>query len=212
MAERYSKFLKNPTQLLDVVDYLIKKFSQQKASEVSSHKVVQFYEISKTIERLNEAGAIVPDELRRLKLELSCDVLEHEKISEQRARASVVLQEMELRLSNSITELRSAITRLNRSNNTKTKTKRYVKRTSPSILAKEIRKALRELGGSAKKSDVLQRVKLNMDGKFKPQDLERDSNGNLNWEKWAITEKSKMIKEGVLKAGTSFGIWELRRK
>jgi len=211
MSEKHAQFVKHPSQLIDILDYVVKKYAQQKTSEVTVDKVVQYHEISKTINRLKEAGAVVPDELRRLKIELSHVVVEHEKIMGQREQAVAVLQEMELRLSNSITEIRSAISRLT-SSNSKSKIKRYVKRTSPSILAKEIRKALRELGGSAKKADVLKKVQSNMDGKFKPQDLERDAQGNLNWEKWAVAEKAKMTKEGIFKANTSFGIWELRRK
>jgi hypothetical protein len=33
-------------------------------------------------------------------------------------------------------------------------------------------------------------------GKFKLQDLEKDVQGNMNWEKWAVAEKTKMIKSG----------------
>ena len=211
MSEKHAQFVKHPTQLIDIIDYVVKRHAQQKTSDVSADKVVQYHEISKTIDRLKDAGAVVPDELRRLKIELSHVVVEHEKIMGQRDQAVAVLQEMELRLSNSITEIRSVISRLT-SSSSKSKSKRYVKRTSPSILAKEIRKALRELGGAAKKADVLKKVQSNMDDKFKPQDLERDAQGNLNWEKWAVVEKDKMIKEGVLKANAGFGIWELRRK
>lgn len=51
-----------------------------------------------------------------------------------------------------------------------------------------------------------------MDGRFKPQDLERDAQGNLNWEKWANAEKNKMVKAGVISANAGFGVWQLHRK
>jgi len=76
----------------------------------------------------------------------------------------------------------------------------------------QICKALRELGGVGKKSEVIEKIRSNMDGKFKPDDMKRDSVGVLNWEKWVVSEHSRMIKEGVLTTGLNNRLWELRRK
>lgn len=206
------RYIKDPLKLVDILNEVIKKKGQTKSSEIQADRIVQFNEISKTIDRLKEAGTEIPGELRQLKIQLSHDAAEHEKSSAVHQEALFILKEMENRLGNTLTELRAAIARLADPIGKKTKSKRYVKRTSPAILAKEVRKALRELGGSARKVDVLEKIKVNMEGKFKPQDLERDSQGNLNWEKWVVVEKLKMIKEGVIKAKAGFGIWELRRK
>lgn len=154
----------------------------------------------------------MPDDLRRMKISLSHDAELYERSTQERNDALEVLKLLELRVSNSLTVIRSSISKLSAASTQTQKTKRYVKRTSPAVLAKETRKALRELGGSGKKSDVLKRIQVNMDGKFKPQDLERDSQGVLNWERWVVVEKSRMVKEGTLKTGTKHGVWELRRK
>jgi hypothetical protein len=174
--------------------------------------MVQYNEISKTIERLKESGTEIPGELRRLKIELSLEADEYEKANKMFQNTLSLLKEIEIRLGNSLTEVRSVISRKNSGADSKRKAQRYVKRTSPNILAKEIRKALRELGGSGKKADVFQKMRINLEGKFKPQDIERDAQGNLNWEKWAVVEKIRMTKTGIIKAGSGFGIWELRRK
>ena len=206
------RYLADPLKLIDILNEVVKKKGQVKPSEIPADSVVQFKEISKTIDRLKEAGSEVPDALRRLKIQLSHDAAEHEKLSVAHQDALLILKDMENRLGSSLTELRATIARLLEPVGKKVKAKRYVKRTSPSILAKEVRVALRELGGSGKKMDVLEKMRQNMDGKFKPQDLERDSQGTLNWEKWAVAEKVRMTKEGVIHANAGFGIWQLRRK
>jgi len=212
LSAEIERYMKEPLKLIDILDEVVKKSAQKKASEIQVDRLVQFNEISKTIDRLKEAGAEAPEELRRLKIALSHDVDEYEKATTAHQNAIFILKELEIRLGNSLTEVRAALTRINLKSSSKPKSRHYVKRTSPGILAKEIKKALRQLGGSGKKVDVFEKMKLSMEGKFKPQDLERDSQGNLNWEKWAVTEKMKMIKAGVIKAGAGFGIWELRRK
>jgi len=207
--ERYSS---DPLKLIDILDEVVKKYALKKPSEVQADRVVQFNEISKTIDRLKEVGTKAPDELRRLKIELSHEAAEYEESLFSYQAAVNILKEMEMRLGNSLTMVRATLSSMTGRTDTKAKTRRYVKRTSPTILAKEVRKALRELGGAGKKADVLQKMRLNMEGKFKAEDLEKDNRGNLNWERWTVAEKVKMAKTGVIKTSSRFGIWELRRK
>ena len=202
----------DPHKLINVLDGLIKKQIVKKPSERQSQKAVQFIEISKTVERLQEAGTEVPAELRRLKLELSHQAAEYEKTLAAYQSAVNLLKGLEMRLGNSLTLARATLTRLTGKGNSRPKTRRYVKRTSPKILAKELRKALHELGGAAKKGEVLDKIRQNMEGRFKPQDLEKDTRGNPNWERWAVAEKVKMTKKGIIKASSSFGIWELMKR
>jgi len=206
------RYMSDPLKLVDILDEVVKKIALNKPSAIKADRMVQFNEISKTIERLKEAGTEIPDELRRLKIELSLEAAEYEKANSMYQNALVFLKEIEIRLGNSLTEVRAAISRTHSGADSKRRARRYVKRTSPNILAKEIRKALRELGGSGKRADVFQKMRLNLEGKLKPQDIERDAQGNLNWKKWAVAEKIKMTKTGIIKAGSGFGIWELRRK
>jgi len=206
MAERHAQFLKEPVKIVDILDYVIKKLSEQSQKNVTTDEICQLDEITKAIDRLKNSGAKVPDELRKLKIQLSSVVTEHEN-------ALQTLQTLEMRLSHTITDLRAKVKHLgDKSQNTQKPKKRYVKRTSPTLLRKEITKALRELGGSAKRSEILDKIRANMDGKFKPADLEKDSKDVLSWEKWVVADRAKMIKEGVLKAGGNQKLWELRRK
>jgi hypothetical protein len=211
-SDEVEHYVRNPIRLIDILDKVIKRYNQNKPPEMKVDKVIQYNEISKTIDRLKEAGTMVPDELRRLKIELSHEAETYEKENERYQNAVQVLKGIELRLGNSLTQVRAILSTATNDKKHIPKVRRYVKRTSPAILAKELRKALRELGGTGKKAEVLQKMNQNLNGKFKPQDLEKDVQGNMNWEKWAVAEKTKMIKSGIIKSGSQFGVWELRRK
>jgi hypothetical protein len=211
-SDEVEHYVRDPIRLIDILDKVIKRYNQKKPPEMKADRVIQYNEISKTIDRLKETGTIVPDELRRLKIELSHEAETYEKENERFQNAVQVLKEIELRLGNSLTQVRAILSNATNDKKHTPKVRRYVRRTSPAILAKEVRKALRELGGAGKKADVLQKMKQNLNGKFKPQDLEKDARGNINWEKWAVAEKTKMIKSGTIKSGSQFGVWELRRK
>ena len=211
-SEEVDYYVRDPIRLIDILDKVIKRYNQKKPSEMKADRVIQYNEISKTIDRLKETGTIVPDELRRLKIELSHEAEIYEKENELFQNAVQVLTEIELRLGNSLTQVRSILSNATNDKKNIPKVRRYVKRTSPAILAKELRKALRELGGTGKKAEVFQKMNQNLNGKFKPQDLEKDVQGNMNWGKWAVAEKTKMIKSGTIKSGSQFGVWELRRK
>lgn len=211
-AIKLDEYLSDPSPLLEALGKIVKKVSQNRPSEIPIEKVVQYHEVSKTIERLREAGTEVPDELRRLKLDLAKYAEAHKEANENCSQALLVLQDIEGHLNLTLADVRAAISKLSADGSPKGKTKRYVKRTSPTILARELRKAMRQLGGSAKKAEILQVMRENLEGRFKPQDLERDAQGNLNWEKWVVAEKNKMVKDGVIRTGSGFGVWELRRK
>ncbi|HNS79329.1 MAG TPA: hypothetical protein PKM17_11835, partial [Syntrophorhabdus sp.] len=206
MSGQQSKSYKDPLKIIDTIDASIKSLIEQCKTKATPEQVLQLNEITKTIKRLQDSKASVPDELRKLKIELSAIVTEHNN-------ALHLLRSIEIRLAHTITDLRAKIKYLVDHNHDNSKRrKRYVKRTSPMLLRKEICKALRELGGVGKKSEVIEKIRSNMDGKFKPDDMKRDSVGVLNWEKWVVSEHSRMIKEGVLTTGLNNRLWELRRK
>ncbi|MBF0234500.1 MAG: hypothetical protein HQK65_15885 [Desulfamplus sp.] len=210
MSKKKSAENKTPSNLINELEQIIRQMGQKMQPDISPDKVLQFNEISKTIDRLKENGAKVPDELRMLKIELSYDAEKYQNTFSENQEALDSLQDIEIKLNNTLAFVRTTVSRLKGTDTNRKKTKRYVKRTSPTILAKETRKALRELGGSGKKADVLEIILKNMDGKFKHLDLERDSSGVLNWERWVVAEKNKMTKEGKMTSGSGFGVWELR--
>ncbi|MFN3467237.1 MAG: winged helix-turn-helix domain-containing protein [Candidatus Brocadiales bacterium] len=84
--------------------------------------------------------------------------------------------------------------------------------TKQSLYRKPILETLLEMGGSGDKNAVLGRVHEKMKGKFNSADYEKTSTGEVRWENTAAWERFKMVKDGLLKADSPRGIWEITEK
>lgn len=69
--------------------------------------------------------------------------------------------------------------------------------------------ALNELGGSAKLQDILVRVEQLMKGKLKELDYEKLSSNTHRWRNTAQWTRNSMVKEGLLKQDSPWGMWEI---
>jgi restriction system protein len=70
---------------------------------------------------------------------------------------------------------------------------------------------LTEMGGKAKAADVLERVGHIMKPRLKPVDFEPLASGpdNPRWRNAAQWARNSMVKEGLLKANSPRGVWEI---
>ncbi|HOJ93187.1 MAG TPA: winged helix-turn-helix domain-containing protein [Dictyoglomaceae bacterium] len=76
-----------------------------------------------------------------------------------------------------------------------------------------ILKALVEMGGRGRVYEVLDRVFEIMEPTLKPIDLELlPRNGGLRWRNAAQWARVDMVKEGLLKSDSPYGIWEITDK
>ena len=85
------------------------------------------------------------------------------------------------------------------------------KKTPESAYRDPILKALSELGGKAKTSDVLDRVYENMKGVLNEYDKQPVPSvpSQQRWRHTAQIVRNKLVKEGLIKKGSQRGIWEL---
>jgi len=82
--------------------------------------------------------------------------------------------------------------------------------TPQSDYCQPILQALVEMGGSARTSDILTRVEQLMRGKLKEVDYEpHRSDGTVRWSKSAQWARNRMAREGLLKADSPRGVWEI---
>lgn len=202
MASYSKKYIDHPGKTIDILEKVITEIAGRVDFNDYDANSVQLTEVTKVIESLNEKGVDVPDELRRLKSTLSLTIHDQEKIIQQ-------LQGLEIRLSSVLDNLRLRLSKNGQATTTRRLKKRYVFETSPMILQKEIRKAIRELGGKGRKKEIIEIIQRNLDGKFKKNDRVR-KNGTEQWILNATKERGFMIRDGILKSGSPRGIWELR--
>ena len=76
-------------------------------------------------------------------------------------------------------------------------------------MQKEIRKAIRELGGKGQKKKIIEIIERNLEGKFKKNDRIKKNDTEM-WILNVTKERGFMIRDGVIKSGSPHGIWELR--
>jgi hypothetical protein len=69
--------------------------------------------------------------------------------------------------------------------------------------------ALNEMRGKARMGEVLDRVHEKVRNMLTPFDYEQHSGGDPRWRKAAQFERLMMVQEGLLKSGSSRGLWEL---
>ena len=77
-----------------------------------------------------------------------------------------------------------------------------------------ILQALSDLGGSAKRKDVLGALEQSLRDVLKPIDEQSPSSeaGQVQWQISAQSAHSRMMKEGLLRTKSPFGIWEITDK
>jgi restriction system protein len=87
-------------------------------------------------------------------------------------------------------------------------------RTPESVFYRPILQALNEMGGSGKTAEVLDRVGQIMKGVLKEVDYQplASSPDNLRWRNTAQWARNSMVQEGLLKADSPRGVWELSDK
>ncbi len=85
-------------------------------------------------------------------------------------------------------------------------------RTPQKDFRQPILRALYEKGGSGKTPEVLARVAGILGDKLTDADRATLKQGEIRWRNTAQWERNAMVKDGLLKKGSTRGVWELTEK
>jgi hypothetical protein len=199
------RYVKDPSLLLELWQEVTDRLDAGSDNNDSAAMEAQLREIAKAIEKLDKIGVPVPDPLRAEKTRLAA-------ASSVSAEAVQVLNHLADELEGLLKGLK---VRLGRASEGDTANKPHAKRprspkTSNARLRELIVEALRRHGGSCHKSDVLRYMEQKLAEKLLPADMEwRETTRDHAWQNNAAWERHQMTKDGVLKTGSSRGIWEL---
>ena len=167
----------------------------------------QLKEVARTVERLQSQGHPIPDDLRRLKLDLMMRQESGQQAAEELKTWAEALRPVVARIDAALTVAKQP------GNGPKTrgsrKRKEKAPRTSQEVLREYLLMALRELGGSAKCSEVIDKMREMLAGQLLPGDLMKRKSGEIIWENNAHWERNALVKEGILKKNSPRGVWEL---
>ena len=82
-------------------------------------------------------------------------------------------------------------------------------KTPQQVYRYPIMEALYELGGSASVADVLELVEGKMKTFLVEVDYQKIPTGDIRWRNTAMWERHELVKDGLLKADSPRGVWEL---
>ncbi|QQG64959.1 hypothetical protein [Desulfobulbus oligotrophicus] len=199
------RYMKDPGLLVELCRKVIERLDTGSENGETAAMEAQLREIARTIDKLDKQGVPVPDALRAEKTRLAAAL----GVS---AEATQMLNHLADELEELLKELKDRIGRTPEAAPTKKpRTKRSKSpKTDKAILRILIIEALRHLGGSAPKNDVLKYMEEKLLGKLLPGDLEwREATNDHAWQNNACWERNAMKNDGILKADSTRGIWEL---
>ncbi|MBU1716540.1 MAG: hypothetical protein KKG70_13130 [Proteobacteria bacterium] len=199
------RYVKDPSLLVELCREVIERLDGGSDNGETAAMEAQLREIARAIDKLDKLGVPVPDALRGEKTRLAAAL----GVS---AEATQTLNHLADELEELLKELKDRIGRTPEATPAKKPRAKRSKspKTDKTILRRLIVEALRHLGGSAPKNDVLKYIEGKLHGKLLPGDLEwREATNDHAWQNNACWERNAMKNDGILKADSPRGIWEL---
>ena len=190
------------TLVSEVLGRLVEEYSGADARKV------QLKEVVRTVERLEKQGQPIPEDLRRLKLDL---VIKTEQASEAEKRLEQLAQGLResLIIVNTALNKPEDLAESGAKSTAGRKKRKKQPKTSQEVLRRYLLVALNELGGSARCNDVKSRMRELLAGQFLPGDIVKRATGEIVWENNTHWERNALVKEGILRSDSRRGYWEL---
>jgi ribosomal protein S20 len=199
------RYVKDPSLLVELCREVIERLDAGSENGETPAMEAQLREIARAIDKLDKQGVPVPDVLRaekaRLAAALGVSAESAQTLNHLADELEELLKDLNDRIGRTPAAALAKKPRAKRSKSPK---------TDKTILRQLIVDALRHLGGSAPKNDVLKYMEEKLHGKLLPGDLEwREATNDHAWQNNACWERYVMTRDGTLKAGSPRGIWEL---
>lgn len=199
------RYVKDPTLLVELWREVFERLNAGSDKGETAAMEAQLREISRAIDKLDKQGVPVPDALRAEKTRLAAALGVN-------AEATQALNHLADELEELLKDLKDYIGRTPGS--TPAKKPRAKRLKSPKTEAATFRRLIVEVlitsGGRAKVAEVLDGVEERLKGKLLPGDLGvRQDGRTLVWRNNAQWERSRMVRDGVLRSDSPNGIWEL---
>ena len=198
------RYVKDPDLLVKLLQDVIEFLESDDEKGESTAMEAQLREISKAMEKLEKINVLVPDALRAEKTRLVVALGSQSTPTQKLTHLSIELEK-------SLKDLQARIGLDGDKKSSKKKYKRsHTPRTEKVIMRNLIVDALKHLGGSAPRAEVLNYIEQKLEGKFLPGDLAwHERSKSYSWQQTASWERFVMTNDGLIKTGSPSGIWEL---
>lgn len=200
-------YVKDPSLLVELVNEVIDRLSNGQDESSMAEMEAQLREVAEAIDNLDKVGVPIPDALRAEKTRLAAALGVQAQITQTLGMFSDELDEI-------VRDLKSRLGRSGQVSEKKPRAKRSKSpKTDKHTLRQLLIEALQHLGGSAHKNEVLKYMEQKLEGKLLPGDLEwREATNDYAWQNNACWERFRLIEDGIFKAGSPRGIWELNEE
>ena len=199
------RFVQDPGLLVDVCRDLVDTLDDGHDQVETAAMDAQLREIARAVHRLERLGVPVPDALRGEKTRLAAALAGP-------SQTAITLGQLADEFERLARDLRQRIERLAEPTNVKRQPVKGPRqpRTDKAVLRALIVEALRHLGGSARKAEILAFMARRLQGRLLPGDLERrEATKDCVWENNACWERYQMTRDGILRTDSPRGVWEL---
>lgn len=197
-------YVESPKLLLKLCREVIDELYVHKENSEIKEMETQLKEISKTIDKLEEAQVQIPEDLRRLKVDLISQLSVQDEIDSSLKELATGLEEityyLKKRIGKDIDKFSSKIA---------SSCQPVRLRTDRKTLRAEIIDILKANGGSGRINEIRIELEEKLKNRLLPGDLERRKSGELVWWNNVCWERYKMTQDGTLKKNSERGIWEL---
>ena len=206
------ELIDNPEVLLALVQQAVQQLIEQRPNTIEQE--AQLRAVAKAIEQLEKQQISVPDSLRQTKMTLVDQIGQYAQFNRR-------LRELGDGLTEVLDMIEQATGKLHQDEQSDKQSAPRQRRsknsdqpvTSQSVLRVHIIQALKELGGHARRYDVLEQMREMLKDRLTPRDIETRSDGRvIIWENNAAWERNAMVEEGILRSDSKFGYWELAEK
>ncbi len=206
------ELIQNPEALLALVQQAVQHLIEQRPD--TAEQEAQLRAVAKAIEQLEKQRVPVPDGLRQTKMDLVAEIGQQDRFEQQLRTLGDGLAEILERIEDVTGKPRSEGKPQKESTPRQHRPRNSNQPVTPmSVLREYILQALTEFGGSARSSDVLERMREILKDRLTPRDIETRSDGRaIIWENNVRWERQAMVNEGILRNDSKFGYWELAEK
>lgn len=204
------ELIENPEALLALVQQSAQHLIEQRPN--TAEQEAQLRAVAKAIEQLEKQRVPVPDSLRQTKMVLVDQI---DQLVQFNRRLSA--------LGNGLSEVLDMIEEATgkprqeekAEKESTSRQRRTIESHSPitpqTKLGEYLVQALTELGGSARCSDVLDRMTVLLEGKLLPGDFGTRKTGDLVWHNNTYWARQKLVNAGILSSNSQRGYWELNK-
>ncbi len=203
------ELIDNPESLLALFQQSVQQLIEQRPD--TNEQEAQLRAVAKAIEQLEKQKISIPDSLRQTKMTLVDQISQYVQFNQRLRELGdgliEVLDMIEEATGKNSSEGKSQKETPPRQRRSKNSDQPV---TSQSVLREYIVQALKELGGHARRSDVLEQMRGILKDRLTPRDIETRGDGRvIVWENNAAWERNAMVEEGILRSDSKFGYWEL---